>query len=94
MKKRIGIIGSGISGLSASIRLANMGYEVEVFEANEYPGGKLTYFKLGNYRFDAGPSLFTMPEYVDELFHLFNENPRNFFNYREKEIICNSFALQ
>ena len=91
MKKRIGIIGSGISGLSASIRLSNMGYEVHVFEANEYPGGKLTSFKLGDYRFDAGPSLFTMPEYVDELFHLFNENPRNYFNYRKKEIICKYF---
>ena len=49
MKKRVGIIGSGVSGLSASIRLSNMGYEVNVFEANEYPGGKLTSFKLGNY---------------------------------------------
>ena len=47
MKKRIGIIGSGISGLSASIRLSNMGYEVHVFEANDYPGGKLTSFKFG-----------------------------------------------
>ena len=91
MKKRIGIIGSGISGLSASIRLSNMGYEVNVFEANDYPGGKLTSFKLGDYRFDAGPPLFTMPEYVDELFHLFNENPRSFFNYRKKEIICKYF---
>lgn len=91
MKKRVGIIGSGVSGLSASIRLSNMGYEVNVFEANKYPGGKLTSFKLGNYRFDAGPPLFTMPEYVDELFRLFNENPRRFFNYKKKEIICKYF---
>ena len=91
MKKRVGIIGSGVSGLSASIRLSNLGYEVHVFEANEYPGGKLTSFKLGKYRFDAGPPLFTMPEYVDELFRLFNENPRDFFNYKKKEIICKYF---
>ena len=91
MKKKAGIIGSGIAGLSASIRLLNMGYEVYVFEANAYPGGKLTSFKLGNYRFDAGPPLFTMPQYVDELFHLFNENPRDFFNYKKKEIICKYF---
>lgn len=91
IKKRVGIIGSGVSGLSASIRLSNMGYEVHVFEANEYPGGKLSSFKLGDYRFDAGPPLFTMPEYVDELFHLSNENPRDFFNYKKKEIICKYF---
>ena len=88
MKKKIGIIGSGISGLSASIRLSNMGYQVEVFEANDYPGGKLTSFKLGEYRFDAGPPLFTMPAYVDELFHICNENPRDFFNYKKKDVIC------
>ena len=44
MKKRVGIIGSGVSGLSASIRLSNMGYEVHVFEANDYPGGKANFF--------------------------------------------------
>ena len=91
MRKTIGIIGSGISGLSASIRLSSMGHKVHVFEANSYPGGKLTSFKLGNYRFDAGPPLFTMPHYVDELFHLANENPRHFFNYYKKEIICKYF---
>ena len=92
MKKRVGTIGSGVSGLSASIRLSNMGYEVHVFEANDYPGGKLTSFKLGNYRFDAGPPLFTMPEYVDELFHLFSEDPRDFFNYEKKELFVNIFG--
>ena len=91
MKKKVGIIGSGLSGLSASIRLSNMGYKVYIFEANNYPGGKLTSFNLGNYRFDAGPPLFTMPEYVDELFYLCNENPRDFFNYKKKEIICKYF---
>ena len=92
MKKRVGIVGSGVSGLSASIRLSNMGYEVNVFEANKYPGGKLTSFKLGNYRFDAGPPLFTMPDYVDELFRLFNENPRDFFNYKKKKLFVNTFG--
>ena len=92
MKRKVGIIGSGVSGLSASIRLSNLGYEVYVFEANEYPGGKLTSFKLGKYRFDAGPPLFTMPEYVDELFYLFNENPRDFFNYKKKKLFVNTFG--
>ena len=65
---KIAIIGSGIAGLSASIRLRLKGYEVDVYEANEYPGGKLHAFSLGKYRFDGGPSLFTMPQYVEELF--------------------------
>ena len=38
------------------------GYHVEVFEANSYPGGKLSEIEIEGYRFDAGPSLFTLPE--------------------------------
>ena len=78
------VIGSGIGGISAAIRLRNMGFNVNVFEKNKNPGGKLNTFKLGDYRFDAGPSLFTMPNLVDELFTMSGENPRNFFKYKKK----------
>ena len=64
---RINIIGAGIGGLATAIRLAAKGHEVAVFEKNSYPGGKLSEMTLGKYRFDKGPSLFTMPELVDEL---------------------------
>ena len=67
MKKAI-VIGAGIGGLATSIRLAKKGYHVSVFEKNDYPGGKLSTFNLGKYRFDAGPSLFTMPHFVTDLF--------------------------
>jgi len=66
--KKAGIIGSGVGGMCTAIRLAQRGYEVTVFEANAYPGGKLTSIEQGGYRFDAGPSLFTMPQYLEELF--------------------------
>jgi len=82
------VIGSGIGGISAAIRLRNMGFNVNVFEKNKNPGGKLNTFKLGDYRFDAGPSLFTMPNLVDELFTMSGENPRNFFKYKKKDIHC------
>lgn len=87
MKKAV-IIGSGVAGIAASIRLAQKGYDTRVFEANRYPGGKLTAFKQGSYRFDAGPSLFTLPKLVDELFELCSENPRHHFNYREIDTPC------
>jgi diapolycopene oxygenase len=85
------IIGSGIAGLAASVRLAVKGYAVEVFEANAYPGGKLTQFKQGSYRFDAGPSLFTMPHYMDELFELAGKNPIQYFKYKRKDESCRYF---
>ena len=55
------IIGSGVAGLASAIRLAVQGFAVTVFEKNSYPGGKLSAFELGSYRFDSGPSLFTQP---------------------------------
>lgn len=85
------VIGAGIGGLATAIRLANKGYEVSVYESNSYPGGKLSELQISDYRFDAGPSLFTMPMYVDELFELVGENPRDFFNYSRLETICNYF---
>jgi phytoene desaturase len=85
------IVGAGIAGIASSIRLAAKGYHVKIFDANPYPGGKLTQIKLGAYRFDAGPSLFTMPGYVDELFTLAKKEPRDYFTYRRKRTICNYF---
>ena len=90
MKKAI-IIGSGIGGIATALRLRSMNYDVTVFENNNYPGGKLASFDLGPYRFDAGPSLLTMPHFIDELFDLFNENPRDYFNYKKKDISCRYF---
>ena len=90
MKKAI-IIGSGVGGLATALRLKAQGLDVVVFENNSYPGGKLSSFNLGQYRFDAGPSLLTMPHYIDELFELFNESPKDYFNYKRKDISCKYF---
>ncbi|MGV3611711.1 MAG: 1-hydroxycarotenoid 3,4-desaturase CrtD [Fluviicola sp.] len=91
MTKEAIVIGSGIAGIASAIRLTVKGYSVSVFEANTYPGGKLTTLQLGNYRFDAGPSLFTLPHLVDELFELSGKNPRDYFNYQELEMLCHYF---
>ncbi len=85
------IIGAGIAGIATAIRLAAKGYEVEVFEANSYPGGKLSEFSFNNYRFDAGPSLFTMPQYVDELFELAGRQSQKEFRYKKLDILCQYF---
>ena len=83
---KVSIIGSGVSGISAAIRLRSKGFDVEVYEKNTIPGGKLNTFKLDGFRFDAGPSLFTMPQLVDELFEINNLNPRDYFTYKKKNI--------
>ena len=85
------VIGAGIGGLATAIRLAAKGYQVDVFESNSYPGGKLSEFTINGFRFDAGPSLFTMPELVNELFTLCGKDPKKYFSYSKLETICNYF---
>jgi diapolycopene oxygenase len=85
------VVGAGIAGLAAATRLAIKGYDVDVFETRVEPGGKLHQFTLGAYRFDAGPSLFTMPELVTELFEAAGRQAADYFTYRQVEASCNYF---
>ena len=85
------VVGAGIGGIATAIRLRAKNYNVLVFEANEYPGGKLHSKQVNGYRFDLGPSLFTMPHFVDELFQLHQKNPKDYFNYIQKDTVCNYF---
>lgn len=89
--KKIGIVGAGVAGLAASVRMASRGYQVEVFEANRYPGGKLSQFELAGFRFDAGPSLFTMPQYVLDVFEAAGIDATGRFEYDRLETVCNYF---
>lgn len=88
---KIGIIGAGVAGLAAAVRMAARGHEVDVFEANNYPGGKLSEFDLQGYRFDAGPSLFTMPQYVDELHVISTPTSVAPLDYERLETVCHYF---
>lgn len=88
---KIAIIGAGIAGIASAVRLAARGHEIHVFEANAYPGGKLSEFVQDGCRFDAGPSLFTMPQYVDELFSIAGEDPREYFTYERLPVVCHYF---
>ncbi|PQJ30646.1 phytoene dehydrogenase [Nonlabens arenilitoris] len=84
------IIGSGLGGLATALRLKHKGYQVTVFEQNHYAGGKLHAIKQDGYRFDLGPSLFTLPHLVDELHDLFPAID-NSFSYIKKDVGCHYF---
>ncbi len=86
---KIGIIGSGIGGLAAAIRLRAKGHNVEVFEANKSYGGKLGELNINGFRFDTGPSLFTLPELVDEL-TTFSKTAKH-VEYHKLEVVCRYF---
>lgn len=88
---KVAVIGSGIGGLATAIRLAVKGYKVTVFEKNSTPGGKLSQLQLGDFRFDTGPSLFTLPQLVEELFSLCGENMNSLLPYQLLENNCRYF---
>ncbi|MDX2247010.1 MAG: 1-hydroxycarotenoid 3,4-desaturase CrtD [Bacteroidia bacterium] len=93
MKKnqQVIIIGAGVAGLAIAIRLRIKGYEVSVYEKNPYPGGKLSEIREEGFRFDAGPSLFTLPDLVKELFVLAGKNPGDHFAYDALPVITKYF---
>ncbi len=89
--KKVIVIGSGVAGMATAIRLAVQGFEVEVYEKNSYPGGKLHAFEKGGFHFDAGPSLFTQPKNIEDLFQIANEPIEKFFTYQPIKVACKYF---
>ena len=61
------VVGAGVGGLAASIRLAAAGHDVTVLERNPMVGGKLATLDEEGWRFDIGPTLLTLPHVFDEL---------------------------
>lgn len=89
--KKAVIIGSGIAGLAASIRLVAQGYEVHVYEKSDKPGGKLGFFTEKGYQFDTGPSLFTQPHQLEALLALVGEKLSDYFTYHKMPVSCHYF---
>lgn len=69
-KPRAAVVGSGFGGLGVAIRLQAMGYQVDLFEQHDKPGGRAYVFEEQGFRFDAGPTVVTAPECLEELFTL------------------------
>ena len=65
---KISIIGAGIGGMSAAARLAKNGHNITIFENSDRSGGKCRTEWFGDYAFDTGPSLLTLPAVYRDLF--------------------------
>ncbi|MDU0486075.1 phytoene desaturase family protein [Staphylococcus haemolyticus] len=74
-QKKIIIIGGGLGGISAAIRLAQSGFDVSLYDKNNHIGGKVNRLETEEFGFDLGPSILTMP-YIFE----------NLFNYSDKQM--------
>lgn len=80
MKKKIAVIGSGFSGLSAAAYASKEGHEVHLFEKNSSIGGRARNFKTENgYTFDMGPSWYWMPDIIESFFNDFGKKATDFY---------------
>ncbi len=76
--KRVLVIGAGIGRLSAAIRLQSVGYQVEIYEKNTVPGGKMHRLEFDGHSFDVGPTLVMMPSIYKEIFEIAGRNPDDY----------------
>ena len=61
------VVGGGVGGLAAAIRLRAAGHDVVLLERNAEVGGKLAVLRRDGYTFDTGPSLVTLPHLIDDV---------------------------
>ena len=80
MKKKIIIIGSGFSSLSASCYLAKAGHEVTILEKNSSVGGRARLLNKDGFKFDIGPTWYWMPDVFEKFFTDFNKKSSDFYD--------------
>lgn len=79
MKKKIAILGSGFSSLSAASYLAKANYEVHVFEKNSTLGGRARQLKKDGFTFDMGPSWYWMPDVFESFYNDFGKTTSDLY---------------
>jgi phytoene desaturase len=93
------VIGAGMAGMATAARLAKAGHRVTIFERSNLTGGKCRTELIGDYAFDTGPSLLTLPAVYRDLFlktgkrieHILKINPVDpafVYNFADKTKIA------
>jgi phytoene desaturase len=105
MSKKVVIIGSGIGGIALGIRLQAMGFETIIVEKLDKPGGRAYQKEVfiegieGSFKFDMGPTVLTVPHFIEELFALQKPKIQNSNTISNKnlnseiDLIQNNFKL-
>lgn len=100
MGKKVLIVGTGLGGLTTALRLASLGFEVEMVEKYHKPGGRLNQLKRDGFTWDMAPTFFSMSYEFDELvkscnielpFRFFELNPLYTVNFRGKNKVYTIF---
>lgn len=87
MSEKVIVIGSGFGGLGAAARLAAQGYQVDIFEKLDQPGGRAYVFEKNGFKFDAGPTVITAPFMFDDIFELAGRKREDYVEF----VACDPF---
>lgn len=85
MDQKVGVIGSGLGGLSAACVLAARGYKVVLFEKNDWIGGKAAVLEAEGYRFDMGPTILIYPSVLRKIFSEANRDLNDYVRLEKLE---------
>jgi phytoene desaturase len=80
--KKVVVIGSGFSGLSAATKLASEGFDVTILEKNAEPGGRARMFETQGFKFDMGPSWYWMPDVFERYFEEFGKKVSDYYTLK------------
>ena len=77
------VIGSGFGGLALAIRLQAQGIQTIILEARDKPGGRAYVYEQDGFRFDAGPTVLTAPEVIDDLYTAAGKQRADYIDFQE-----------
>ncbi len=78
--RRVAVVGAGLAGTAAAVKLAAAGHRVTLIDPNPHLGGKMNVWEQDGYRFDMGPTIITMPQSLDRLFASVGRNSRDYLD--------------
>ena len=81
MRKKVIVIGGGFGGIAAALRARSLGYDVSIFDKSPQLGGKAQVYRHGEFKHDAGPTVITAPQLIDELFLLFGKKRQDYVKF-------------
>ncbi|TMW73700.1 phytoene desaturase family protein [Alteribacter natronophilus] len=82
-KGRVAVIGAGPGGLASAMLLAYRGFKVDVYEKQPYIGGRTSRHKVGDFQFDLGPTFFSMPHILEEIFEAAGKNLHDYVELKK-----------
>lgn len=91
MSKRVVIVGAGLAGLSAALRLAGAGREVTIVEREPVPGGRNGLLQRDGYSFDTGPTVLTMPSLIQDALAAVGEDIKDWLTLKPVEPLYRTY---